>query len=244
MMVLTGPATRAAASVVGALASALWGWHLLRSTPEPAGGPETGVWVKPSYRQVADPRLLATALGLAAPLALLAALPAPGDSSRGAWAAAVVAWTLSAGLGSVAVLCDLRTTYLPSTLLRPWAVLTAASALAAVATSLATEGTRGAVLGLRVVICVALARLLFWAWWRIGGGLGFGDVRLASILAADAALISVSAWSTWLLAGTALGAAWAVTTALARRRRPSALGSAFPYGPALAIGAWVALALR
>ena len=244
MIVVAGPATvaRAVAAIVASLVAALWGWRRLRSTPEPPADPDAGHWVKPAYRDVADARLLTLALLLAAALAALATTQLGGAPAR-IWVPVLAAWAVSAGLGTVAVLCDLHTTYLPSALLRPWALLTAAALLALGALAVDADPARGGSLLLRLVACVAVARLGFWLWWRLGGALGFGDVRLASIFAADAAMVSVSTWQTWLVVGTALGAAWGVTVALTRRRRPSGLGSAFPYGPALAIGAWVALAL-
>ena len=94
-----------------------------------------------------------------------------------------------------------------------------------------------------MVVCVVAARLVFWGLWRVGGRFGYGDVRLATILAADAALVSATTWSSWLVAGTTTGALWAGITLTVRRRRPNVLGTAFAYGPSLAIGAWVALAL-
>ncbi len=230
-------ALRVTLAVLVALVTALVGWFRLRSTPEPDADPAE-VWAKPAYADVASPRLLAVASVLAGVLAALAATRVHGTPAAAALAL-VTAWALTAGLGTVAVLCDLRTTYLPSSLMRPWAALTAAALLGVVlGIHPLTTGTL-----LRVAGCTVVGRLVFWVWWRVGGRLGFADVRLATILGADAAMVSLTTWSRWLVLGTALGAAWGVATSITRRRRPSALGSAFPYGPALALGAWLALAV-
>jgi len=243
-MVLPGAAAlvRGLVAAMIALAGALWGWNRLRSAPEPPAESDQGAWVKPAYRDIADARLLTVALTLALVLAGLATTTWTPGRPVAIWLPVLSAWAVSAGVGTVAVLCDLRTTYLPAALLLPWAWLTAATVLILAGGTVAAERGRAAGPLLRLFACVAVARIAFWLWWRFGGGLGFGDVRLASILGADAAMVSVSTWRTWLVVGTVLGAAWAVVVALARRRRPSTLGSAFPYGPALAIGAWIALA--
>jgi len=231
---------RVALAVLVALATAFAAWLRLRSTPEPDDGPE-GAWAKPAYADVASPRLLAVAMALAGVLAALAASRVQGTPAPAAFAV-LAAWALAAGLGTVAALCDLRTTYLPSSLMRPWGALTAVALLGVVAT-LPGRGAAAPGVLLRVAGCAVAARLVFWLWWRVGGRLGFADVRLATILAADAAMVSLATWSRWLVLGTALGAAWGIATSITRRRRPSALGSAFPYGPALALGAWLALAV-
>lgn len=244
MILETGAALalRVPVAIAIAVAAAVLGWFRLRSTSEPGDAPDAGDWTKPRYAQVADRWLLALAVAVAAPLAALAGATAQG-APTGVRLPVTAAWALTAGVGTVAILCDLRTTYLPSSLMRPWGALTVAALLAAIAVAVGADRSMGIHLVLRVAGCVVVARLVFWVWWRLGGGLGFGDVRLASILAADAAMVSIATWTTWLVAGTALGAVWGVTTTMARRRRPSGLGTAFPYGPALALGVWVALVL-
>ncbi|MDA8438481.1 MAG: A24 family peptidase [Propionibacterium sp.] len=233
-----------AAAVPGALALGAWGWWRLRSTPEPAGSGESGGWVKPRYDVVADRAMLAQVLALAGVLSTAAVLARPAGTTEVAWLPAALGWAMMAGLGSAAVLCDLRTTYLPSSLMRPWELLTALAVLASWSEALVSDPGHTTGLVVRVGVGALAARLLFWGLWHFGGRVGYGDVRLATILAADAALVSVTAWTSWLVAGTLTGGVWAIATAIVRRRRPTLLGTAFPYGPSLAIGAWLALVLQ
>ncbi len=233
-----------AAVVLGALALGAWGWWRLRSTPEPTGVVDSDGWVKPRYDVVADPAMLAQIRARAGVLSGLGVLARPAGIADGVWLPVAIGWAMAAGLGTAAVLCDLRTTYLPSSLMRPWALLTALAVLASWSGALLSDRAHAPGLIVRVSVCALVARVLFWGLWRFGGRVGYGDVRLATILAADAALVSATTWTSWLVAGTLTGGVWAITTAIIRRSRPTLLGTAFPYGPSLAIGAWLALALR
>ena len=89
------------------------------------------------------------------------------------------------------------------------------------------------------VLCGVGAGLLFWFLWRIGEGLGFGDVRLAALisLAAGAVSLEHAVWSL-LLAGLA-GVFWG----LGVRWRRGADGP-FPYGPSLVLGPYLALMVQ
>lgn len=237
-------AATAGVVVLGAQALAAWGWRRLRALPEPADGAEPTGWVKPPYRVVADVRMLVAVLTLAGALATVGVLSRPVGLPEAAWLPVMLGWGTAAGLGTVAVVCDLRTTYLPAGLMRPWERLTALAVMGSWGVAVVSDGARAAAPVLRVTLCVVMARILFWCLWRFGGRFGYGDVRLATILAADAALVSASTWGAWLVAGTVTGALWAFGTVVARRRRPSLLGTAFAYGPSLAVGAWVALVVR
>lgn len=219
-------------ALVTACASTLSAARHLGRIPEPAADP-TG-WQKPAYADVATGRALLGVLVVAELLAGCAAmlgLPWP----------SLVGWAVLAGAGGVLVLCDQRTTYLPTALLRPLAITVGACSLVCVA--LAAPGHRLA-MALGILLASTIATGLFWLLWRLGGGMGFGDVRLVFVLALASAPVSFATWYLGLLAGTCLGALWGLATAAWRRRRPSALGSAFAYGPALWLGAWLALLLH
>ncbi len=239
-----GGAATASGVVLGAQALAAWGWWRLRAIPEPVDGRDPSGWVKPAYRVVADVRMLIAAVMLAGALATASVLSRPVGLPAEAWLPVALGWGATAGLGTVAVVCDLRTTYLPAGLMRPWERLTALAVLGSWGVAVVSGGARAVAPVLRVTLCVVAARILFWCLWRFGGRFGYGDVRLATILAADAALVSASTWGAWLVAGTLTGALWAFGTVVIRRRRPSLLGTAFAYGPSLAVGAWVALVVR
>ncbi|GAA1388005.1 A24 family peptidase [Luteococcus peritonei] len=142
-----------------------------------------------------------------------------------------------AGPVAALVLVDLRTTWLPLRLTHACWLL---SGLAAVAPVLGGRAPSG----LLQPLGGALAALaVFWLVWRLRAGLGFGDVRLAPMLGAGAAQLSWQHWQTWLLAGSLLGAVWGLASQAWRRRHPSPLGQAFPYGPALWLGLWASLLL-
>ena len=79
---------------------------------------------------------------------------------------------------------------------------------------------------------------VFWLVWRFSGSFGFGDVRLGLLVGAAAGSMGLQAWTTALLAGTLIGADWAIVHAL--RGRAS---EPFPYGPSLWLGPVVAAAL-
>ena len=79
---------------------------------------------------------------------------------------------------------------------------------------------------------------VFWLVWRFSGSFGFGDVRLGLLVGAAAGSMGLQAWTTALLAGTLIGAGWAIVHAL--RGRAS---EPFPYGPSLWLGPVVAAAL-
>lgn len=76
--------------------------------------------------------------------------------------------------------------------------------------------------------------------WRIGTGLGYGDVRLASLLGAVGGLSGLEFWLVSLTAGTIIGALWAIGHSLRRRSRPD-LPKHFAYGPSLWLGPFAAI---
>ncbi|MBK8447599.1 MAG: hypothetical protein IPL41_13225 [Micropruina sp.] len=139
------------------------------------------------------------------------------------------AWLGLGTVGVLAALVDARTGYLPAVLMRIGWLLTAAGLVTTAAISgdwqVLIRGAGGAL----------AAGALFWVFHRFGGGFGFGDVRLAPIIAAPAAAQSWTMLAGALLLGGLLGVAWGlVWQALGR-------GRSFPYGPALVAGPYLAL---
>ena len=209
--------------------------------------------------QWAVPIVVAAAAALVAPL-VLRSLPAPSDepgsdpyrplATRGfaligfalmAIGGLLVLWLATAyapawlGLGTAGVLAamvDARTEYLPKRLMQAGWALT-------VAGTVVTSALVGDWLVLlRAAVGGAAITGLFWLFWRIGGGFGFGDVRLAPIIGATAAAISWTMLAGALLLGGIAGVAMGVTWRLLGR------GRAFPYGPALIAGPYLALLLN
>ena len=209
--------------------------------------------------QWAVPIVLAAALATATPT-ILRALPAPSDDPQGDPYAplatrrfAVVTFVLTGalgllvvalapmvafawmGLGTMGVLAamiDARTEYLPKRLMHAGWALTAIGLLT---TALLVRDWQVA---LRAAIAASAVAGLFWLFWRFGGGFGYGDVRLAPIIGAAAASVSWTLVAGALLLGGLAGVVWGIAwRALGR-------GRAFPYGPALVAGPYLALALN
>ncbi|HNV10438.1 MAG TPA: A24 family peptidase [Propionibacteriaceae bacterium] len=223
MTITAAVATGAAASLVAVV-------HLVVALPrltEPEDDP-TDAFTKPSYASLARPRtyVAAALLGLLAGSLVPLATPA----TRGLW------FVLASAVAALVVI-DGLTTYLPFE-------LTALSA-----GELVAAGLVGSLLTgewdwwLRALGGAIAGWSLFWAVWRLGRGLGFGDVRLAAFIGLTAASLSWQVWWAALLMGSVVGAVVGLITLVIRRWRPSPLGAAFAYGPALWVGPWVALLL-
>ncbi|NNG18511.1 hypothetical protein HJ590_02775 [Naumannella sp. ID2617S] len=207
-----------ALSLLLGLATALLTIPLLRRVPEPTDVPATE---RPGYARLATGGF-AAAVGVcttAATALVTLRLPAT------VWPV----WLGLLGLGSLLICIDAATTWLPLWLTRPLWLVTALGGLA-------VTGLAGWRSGLRLLLG-ALACLAFW-WlvWRVVGGIGFGDVRLAPVLGACAAAAGwgVLFWS--VLLGTLAGALFGLARAALGRR------GLFPYGPPLLMGQLVAVA--
>lgn len=136
-------------------------------------------------------------------------------------------WAAYIAVGAPLVLVDALTTWLP----RRLHMVLVASMLPGLAWLGVAEprAAVGALLG-----ALAGFVVLFVAW-RVGSGMGFGDVRLAAPMGAAAGAGGLQPWFTALLAATVIGAVWAILHAL-RRRTDKQLPGHFPYGPALWLG--------
>ncbi len=215
--------TQAAAVLVCALLG-LAGALVVPRLPEPT---KSGDGIQPRYHELTGTTMLlpVTVLGMTAGLAV-ATTP---------WRV----WPLLvgfAGLGAALTVVDLRTTFLPQQLVRVCWWLTGLGALAVAWTS--SDRTS---LAARWPVAVVVTTALFWLFWRFGG-LGFGDVRLAPVLALCTSFRSLDEWYLALLFTGALGVLLGLGTTWWRRRHPSRFGSAFAYGPAMWAGCWLALA--
>lgn len=210
------------ALLAGSLVTGWLAGPALRRLPEPtvAEG-ETKV----PYRQLATRRFAigVTACSMAALIVVALRL------EPAMW----TAWVPLATLGIFLVAIDAVTTWLP---LRVTHLLWASTAIGlALAIAMAPRADRFQ-LGVRVVLGAALVGGFFWLFWWFTGGLGFGDVRLAPVLGATAATVSTSTVLAAVLVGTVAGAIHGLVRKARGRPGP------FPYGPALVLGVFAALA--
>lgn len=210
--------TPALAAVALALLAALFTVLLWR--PVMVSLPEPHDPAKLPYRALAGGRhAIVAALCVAVACLGLAWVP------RAAWPA----WAGLATIGVALAVIDACTTWLPLRLTHVlWVAASVGVALLGV-----TAGWRSA---LTAAGAAAASGAFFWLFWRITGGLGFGDVRLAPVIGATAGSVSATHAAAALLLGTALGAGVGLARLALGRRGP------FAYGPALVAGPWLAVA--
>lgn len=193
-------------------------WILLR-LPAPVDEPDSD-----PYRPLATPGFAVTVAALALVATGLVTTLVP-PALQPAWAALNSCGIL---LGCI----DARTTFLP---LR----LTQAAWLLGVLGIGVTAWLRGdAWILLRAGIGAFVAAGLFFLFWRFAGGFGFGDVRLAALIGGITATISPGFAFLSLTAGSVAGVVWGLAVLAAKRER------AYPYGPALVAGPYLALILQ
>ncbi|MGC3953992.1 MAG: prepilin peptidase [Propionicimonas sp.] len=204
-------------ALLAALAIAACTAAILRRLPLPVDEPDA----RP-YAELISPRLFLTVLisSLAA-LLLSLQLSAPAH-----WPV----WVVVGTVGVLLAVVDAHTGFLPR-LLTWWF-----GGLVLVATVVTAILAGNPLIALIALLCGAGAGLMFRLLWQIGGGMGFGDVRLAAVvgLAAGATSVDLAVWS--LLLGGVAGVVWGVVTRLRR-----GADGPFPYGPALIMGPYLAL---
>lgn len=208
------------AATACALALVLLTPWVLRRLPEPAAADAEG---KRPYASLATPGFVGTTalVGLACALAAFAWTP-PAH-----W----IAWSALAGVNVLACAIDARTTWLPVRLSKTGWVVAAlgASWVAMVGRSWTPLLAAGA--------CALLAGGFFHLVWRLTGGIGYGDVRLAATIGAVTGLASPALVGWSLALGTLTGALVGVGHHVRGSR------GAFAYGPGLLAGPFLALAL-
>lgn len=204
-------------ALVAALAIAACTAAILRRLPLPADEPDA----RP-YAELISPRLFVTVLASSLVALLLSVLL----SEPARWPV----WVVMGTVGVLLAVVDARTGFLPRRLTWWFGGLVLAAVIA-----VATLAGNPLVV-LVAVLCGAGSGLLFRLLWQIGGGLGFGDVRLATVVgtAAGATSVELAVWS--LLLGGIAGVVWGVVTRLRR-----GADGPFPYGPSLVIGPYLAL---
>lgn len=203
-------------------------------------------------------------LAAAASPAVLAAMPAPveDDGTPAVDYRLLADWrwlSLVTGLGAAAIGGSLAWTV-------PWPLLPAVLALAVAAPLLAYVDLRShllpdpvtlaasaaAIIGLAVgclatshgrTLLVALGiglatSVLLLGLELVGGGLGFGDVKLVFVLSTTAAAVSVGGAILLLVLAVTLGGLTALVLVASRRRDRKAH---LPFGPFLLAGWWLAL---
>ncbi|WP_264030433.1 prepilin peptidase [Cellulosimicrobium sp. SH8] len=166
---------------------------------------------------------------------VLAGLAAAGTTwwSGPSWA--TPALVLVAAAGAIVAVVDARTHRLPDVIVLPsWLAAVLLLGLAALVTA------DGAALGRAVV--GSLLGFGAYAALRIAypPGLGFGDVKLAGMLAAPLAWLGWGELVAGLVLPFVLGGVWALALVVTRRARRD---TAVPFGPFMVIGAGVAAVL-
>lgn len=194
---------------------------MLRHLPEPPAEDADG---KPLYAALATRGFLLGVFVAGTVAAALVLLRQPAQHWLG--------WTSLAGPCLVAGAIDARTTWLPKVLTATGLLLAALGALAASVLANEPWPLVSAVVG------AGACGGFFHVAWRVTGALGYGDVRLAAVIGAVAAL---SGWAfvAWaMVLGSIAGALSGIVHAMRRGR------GAFPYGPGLLAGPFLALLLH
>lgn len=147
------------------------------------------------------------------------------------WSGALVVWVPLVPFGALLLVVDWRTTLLPTRLLRPAYVVLLLALLAAWALDRDTDALVRAGWGWLLV------GGWFWVCWWLLGAWGFGDVRLARVLGPVLGYLGWPEVVVGLMLMVLLGGvAGVVLTA-----RDRSLRRRFPYGPAMLVGAALAV---
>lgn len=183
-----------------------------------------------SAERLLGPRLAATGVGCGIVVALAVG-----------WAPALLPWLVLVAVGPVLGYVDLRTRLLPTAIVAPaYAALVVLLVVSAAAES-TVQGT------VHVAAAALLRALLGWAamggfylaLWFIGPpGLGYGDVRLAGLLALGLGYVGWAQLVSGLYLGFVVGGATSLVLVVLRR---ATLKSQLPFGPAMLLGALLGL---
>lgn len=196
---------------------------VLPRQPEPS--PDTpGAGEKTPYAQIASKGFVLICAGIAGACQLVAPIvPAPLRLGWLVWGSAIV----------VLIAVDALSTWMPRRL--TWICLGGLAVGLVIGIGLGDAWWRL----IPAVISALVVGGFFWLVWRIGAGLGFGDVRLALGLGAISGAYSASFAMTALVSGTIIGAVWAIAHRMIRGP-----GRVFAYGPALWSGPYLALLIE
>ncbi len=212
-------------AVAAALIGAAGPWVVAR-VPEPDEPDED----KATYAEIARPRWLAPVLAVVA--ALFAGTVAWGTDLPGL----LPAWVLVSGVGAWLSYVDIRTRLLPYAIVAP---LYLATWLLVGLAALIEQDARLLLQALVANIVVyVIFRVLYEIGRYLGGALGYGDVRLAAILAVVLGPLGPDATLVGMYAGFLVGAVAGVVLSLARLidRR------SFAFGQYLVLGAVIGAA--
>lgn len=201
--------------------------------PEGSGAPAVAKPEEPPKELYAD---LAARPGLARTTAATAAVAGAVVGGTLGWTWPLLFLLPTVPVGVLLGYVDLRTKLLPSRVLLPTHAVVIL--LAGVCALVATDGDAF----VRALVGMVAARSVFWMlWWIRSAGLGFGDVRLSALLGFELAYLGwgelvVGTYASFLLFGLP-----GLLVALVRRDR-SLLRTAYPFGPAMLVGALVGIA--
>lgn len=240
----TAGGAAAFAAVVCGLAGALVPSVIAR-IPEPAPKPVPQPASEAPPQQLEEPGEepkalyvdLAARPGLARLTAAVAAVAGGAVGATLGWSWPLLFWLPTVPVGVLLGYVDLRTKLLPSRVLLP--THAAVIVLAGVCALVTADGDAF----VRALVGMVAARSVFWVlWWIRSAGLGFGDVRLSALLGFELAYLGwgelvVGTYASFLLFGLP-----GLVVALVRRDR-SLLRTAYPFGPAMLVGAVLGLGI-
>jgi leader peptidase (prepilin peptidase)/N-methyltransferase len=206
--------------------------RVIRGLPEPGPARERTSVVSPGRAKVSYEALARTP-GLGWGFAIAGAVTCGWVAMSLGWSAALPAWLYLALVGLLLSWIDSRTCLLPTRIIAPSYAVVAALLIVA---SVVDEDWAALV---RAALGWAIGGGTFFVMWLIyPKGLGYGDVRLAGLLAMALAWVGWPEFTVGMYAGFLLGGLVGGGLVLAQvvdRRR-------YPFGPFMVLGALVGLA--
>ncbi len=225
---MTDPATAVLAATLAAAAVLVGARPVLARLPEPASS-DQGPGGKVPYATLPTRTFVLGCAALSGVAVGLSWLLVP--------AAARPLWAVLGTVGLLLAAVDARTTWLPLPLTRAaWLLMGVAGLLAGGVAGIGDGPGAALRTLLDAALGAALAGGLYLLVWLITrGGFGFGDVRFAPLVGAPAAVPTFTMLLWALLLGSLVGGVVGVIRLAQRRPGP------FPYAPAMAAGAYLAL---
>jgi leader peptidase (prepilin peptidase)/N-methyltransferase len=149
------------------------------------------------------------------------------------WTPALAAWNVLTAVCLLLGYVDARTRLLPTQLIAPSYWIVVGLLLAAAIVDDSFSEVRGAVIGWLVM------GGFYYVLWRLGPGLGYGDVRLSGLLALCLGFLGWEVLVTGLYSGFLLGGVVSAFLVITRRANRK---TQLPFGPFMMLGALVGLA--